>query len=72
MFRQSMQLEICCDAPPYGIVRACAKCGFASPLDVRWCRLSHFVNGKVALSDSGSGLLGRRNQSGQAAPAANP
>jgi hypothetical protein len=44
MFSQLGRPEICCDAPPYGIVRACEKCGFSSPLDVRWCRLSHFVN----------------------------
>jgi hypothetical protein len=45
MFSQLGRLEICCDAPPYGIVRACEQCGFCSPLDVRWCRLSHFVAG---------------------------
>jgi hypothetical protein len=45
MFGRSGPFEICCDAPPYGIVRACARCGLRSPLDVRWCRLSHFVAG---------------------------
>jgi predicted RNA-binding Zn-ribbon protein involved in translation (DUF1610 family) len=46
MFGRSRQFEICCDAPPYGVVRACEKCGYCSPLDVRWCRLSHFVSGE--------------------------
>jgi hypothetical protein len=32
-------IEIDCDAPPYPIVRACAKLGFRSPLDVRWRRV---------------------------------
>lgn len=45
MFGRPRQFEICCDAPSYGIVRACEQCGFSSPLDVRWCRMSHFVNG---------------------------
>jgi hypothetical protein len=33
-------MEICCDAPPYLIVRACEWVGFRSPLDVRWCPLA--------------------------------
>jgi hypothetical protein len=32
-------IAIDCDAPPYAIVRACAKLGFRSPLDVRWRRV---------------------------------
>ncbi len=32
-----------CDAPPYGIVQACETLGFQSPLDVRWLRMSHFL-----------------------------
>jgi len=32
MFSQFGQLEIWCDAPPYGVVRACKGCGFHSPL----------------------------------------
>jgi len=46
MFSRSGQLEIWCDAPPYAVVRACKRCGFHSPLDVRWCRLSRFLNGQ--------------------------
>lgn len=44
MFSQFGQLEICCDAPPYAVVRACKRCGFHSPLDVRWCRMSHLLH----------------------------
>ena len=36
-------LESRCDAPPFPVVRACQRPGFRSPLDVRWCRLSHFL-----------------------------
>jgi hypothetical protein len=37
-------IEINCDAPPYAVVRSCAKIGFCSPLDVRWCRLSRLID----------------------------
>jgi hypothetical protein len=43
MFSQLGPIEICCDAPPYAIVEACGQVGFESPLDVRWCKLSHFL-----------------------------
>jgi hypothetical protein len=43
MFGRFRQLQIWCDAPPYAVVRACKGCGFHSPLDVRWCRISHFL-----------------------------
>jgi hypothetical protein len=33
-------IYLCCDAPPYPIVKACEDLGFLSPLDVRWARLS--------------------------------
>lgn len=46
MFSRFGQLEIWCDAPPYAVVRACKGCGFHSPLDVRWCRMSRFLNGE--------------------------
>jgi hypothetical protein len=39
-------LDIDCDAPPFPVVGACQKVGFRSPLDVRWCRLSHFLAGR--------------------------
>ncbi len=38
--------EIECDAPPYAIVAACERLDLQSPLDVRWCRLSRFLNGR--------------------------
>jgi hypothetical protein len=44
MSDQTEQFEVCCDAPPYGIVRACEGCGLRAPLDVRWCRLTHFLD----------------------------
>ncbi|HXG08423.1 MAG TPA: hypothetical protein VNK04_01410 [Gemmataceae bacterium] len=37
-------IEICCDAPPYNIVRACSQLGFRTPEDVRWFRMSHFLS----------------------------
>jgi hypothetical protein len=37
-------LEIWCDAPPYAVVLACKRCGFRSPLDVRWSRTNRFLN----------------------------
>jgi predicted RNA-binding Zn-ribbon protein involved in translation (DUF1610 family) len=44
MLDRFVQFDICCDAPPYGVVHACEKCGFHSPLDVRWCRMSRFLS----------------------------
>jgi hypothetical protein len=32
-------IDVLCDAPPYPVVRACAKLGFERPQDVRWGRL---------------------------------
>ena len=32
-------IGINCDAPSYGIVRACAELGYETPLDVRWLHL---------------------------------
>ena len=46
MLSRCRPLEIWCDAPPYGVVRACEGCGFRSPLDVRWCRMSRFLKGE--------------------------
>jgi hypothetical protein len=37
-------IKIYCDAPPDPVVQKCERLGFESPLDVRWCRLSHFLN----------------------------
>ena len=36
-------LEVICDAPPYCIVRACHLIGLQEPEDVRWLRMSHFL-----------------------------
>jgi hypothetical protein len=44
-------VEIECDAPPYGVVQACAYLGLQRPLDVRW---------RPARELSPSGGLGRR------------
>ena len=44
MASQLGPIEICCDAPPYLIVQACERLRFLSPLDVRWCRMSNFLN----------------------------
>jgi hypothetical protein len=35
-------IDVDCDAPSYSIVGACGTLGFLLPLDVRWCRLTHF------------------------------
>jgi hypothetical protein len=40
-------IQIDCDAPPYAVVQACERLGFESPSDVRWCRMSHLLNGRV-------------------------
>jgi hypothetical protein len=37
-------IAIDCDAPSYAIVHACERLGMANPEDVRWCRMSHFLN----------------------------
>lgn len=36
-------LDINCDAPPYGIVKACQRVGFAAPLDVAWFRMKNLA-----------------------------
>jgi hypothetical protein len=36
-------LEITCDAPPYYIVQVCDLIGIEAPEDVRWLRLSHYL-----------------------------
>jgi hypothetical protein len=68
MFGRFQRFEICCDAPPYAIVRACKECGFQAPLDVRWCRMSQFLKGEGQRTSIFSlrfwkGLLGRRRLS---------
>lgn len=37
-------IEILCDAPPYSVVKACRTLEMRSPEDVRWCRMSYFMN----------------------------
>jgi hypothetical protein len=36
-------IEIECDAPPYAVVRASRQAGLRCPEDVRWCRLSTYL-----------------------------
>lgn len=37
-------IDFTCDSPPYYIVRACTRVGIATPEDVRWCRMSRYLN----------------------------
>jgi hypothetical protein len=37
-------IDICCDAPPYSIIQACDRIGIQRAEDVRWCRMSHFLD----------------------------
>jgi len=46
MFNNLGPIDIHCDAPAYSVVGACERLGFQSPLDVRWCRMSHFLAGR--------------------------
>jgi hypothetical protein len=46
MFNRLAPVNIECDAPGYSFVETCATPGFQSPLDVRWCRMSHFLGGQ--------------------------
>jgi hypothetical protein len=43
MSRDLGPLDVVCDAPPYGVVRACRALGFDAPEDVRWCETGHFL-----------------------------
>ena len=77
MLGQPGQFEVCCDAPLYAIVRACEQGGFRSPLDVRWCRLSHLAEadgqgqGNVG-SRFWGWLLGRRRRRPPTCPCGQP
>lgn len=42
MAKQLGPVEVCCEAPPYPVVRACRVAGIRSPEDVRWLRRSTF------------------------------
>jgi hypothetical protein len=53
MSSQLGPLDIQCDAPPYSVVHACEGLGFRSPLDVRWCRMSHFPGDR----EGGTGMF---------------
>jgi hypothetical protein len=52
----SEPIEIDCDAPAYLIVHACQSLGFHSPLDVRWCRMSHVPRRKGVDMDGRRGI----------------
>jgi hypothetical protein len=47
MFNRWKQLEISCDAPHYAVARASTECGLDSPLDVRWCHMSRFLEAET-------------------------
>jgi hypothetical protein len=53
-FNQFNTPVIECDAPSYGIVRACRKLGFLDPEDVRWCSK---INAHQAPPKQQGGLL---------------
>jgi hypothetical protein len=44
MSNQLGPLEVICDAPPYPIVQACNAIGVEAPEDVRWARMSHYLD----------------------------
>jgi hypothetical protein len=46
MFSRLGPIDIECDAPLDSVVESCGKLGFRSPLDVRWCRMSHLLGGE--------------------------
>src|SRR5690349_11397206 len=54
-------IDIHCDAPPYPVVRAGHRIGLRSPEDVRWWRMSHFLEetaGRAAGLPAWKALLG--------------
>jgi hypothetical protein len=44
MSQQLGPLEVICDAPPYPIVQACNAIGIETPEDVRWSRMSRYID----------------------------
>ena len=58
MSSQSEPQHFDCDAPPYCVVKACEGLGFHSPLDVRWCRMSHVLTSHGAGSGTHGWLFG--------------
>ncbi len=44
MSNQLGPIDVQCDAPSYAVVRACRRVGIRTPEDVRWCRMSHFLD----------------------------
>ncbi len=57
MFSHMEPIDIECDAPSYAFAEACGKLGYQSPLDVPWCRISHFL-GNQCEAGVGFHLLG--------------
>jgi hypothetical protein len=43
MSSQLGPLEVICDAPPYPIVQACNAIGVEAPEDVRWSKMSRYL-----------------------------
>lgn len=65
-------IEIRCDAPSYPVVRACEELGFVSPLDVRWCRISHAHDGRPLGRDAWQWLFGTGKGQGQTCACGRP
>lgn len=64
MSKQLGPIDVCCDAPPYHIVRACRQIGVRDPEDVRWLRVRHLGNRQagwpaIFLSQPWQTLLGK-------------
>jgi hypothetical protein len=56
-------IDVCCDAPPYPVVRATRRFDFHTPEDVRWRRMSRFLHERegwhgVFNTESWKALLG--------------
>ena len=51
-------LDLRWDAHPFPVVGACRRLGFRSPLDVRWCRLSHFPAARSSRPSTPPGAQG--------------
>ena len=59
MFDHVGPLEVECDAPCYAAVQASSAIGIQTPEDVRWCRVSHYLNRPVSWREVLSPLVWR-------------
>jgi hypothetical protein len=48
-------IDILCDAPPYSVVKACRTLEMQAPEDVRWFRMSYFLNRQAGWREMLSG-----------------